>query len=60
MPARTKTTPRKPSTARGRGLAALPENRRPSSRASVLYSVGWNEQDDAGRNDLDWVWNYPK
>jgi hypothetical protein len=36
--------------------------RRPSSRVFVLYSVGWNEQDDAGisRNDLDWVWNYPK
>jgi hypothetical protein len=34
---------------------------RPSAQDFVLYSVGWNEQDDSGvsRNEADWVWKYP-
>jgi hypothetical protein len=24
-----------------------------------LYSVGWNEADDGGNAELDWVWQYP-
>jgi hypothetical protein len=25
----------------------------------TLYSVGWNEADDGGNADLDWIWQYP-
>ena len=34
--------------------------RRLASTNFVLYSVGWNGQDDAGisKSDLDWVWKY--
>jgi hypothetical protein len=25
----------------------------------TLYSIGWNETDDGGKAELDWVWQYP-
>jgi hypothetical protein len=35
--------------------------RRVSPQEFVLYSLGWNQQDDSGnnQNQADWVWKYP-